>query len=119
MTVPAVLEPLQPNYDGPPLPVLFAVTTETVTRGELKADDESTDTPTSVKIVNLSNSSDQPLDVTVIVVDVPTQKSSQASVFLIPGGRQALGPDAGLRMASGNQITLRSRGFHDLVETVP
>lgn len=112
-------EPLQPNYDGPPLPVLFAVTTEIVSRAESNADDDSAYRPTSVKLANISNSSDQPLDVTVIVVDIPTQQSSQASVFLIPGGRQALGPDSGLRMASGNQITLRSRGFHDLVETVP
>lgn len=112
-------EPPQPNYDGPPLPVLFAVTTETVTRGESNAEEEPSDTSSRVKLANLSNSSDQPLDLTVIVVDLPTQKSSQASVFLIPGGRQSLGPDAGLRMASGNQITLRSRGFHDLIETVP
>jgi hypothetical protein len=120
----AVPETPQPNYEGPPLPVLFAVTTETVTRGESNGDEphaesESADTPTSVKRANISNASDQPLDVTVIAVDIPTQKTSQASVFLTPGGQQSLGPDAGLHMESGDQITLRSRGFHDLTETVP
>jgi len=121
---PAVPETLQPDYDGPPLPVLFAVTTESVTRGESDADQphaegEPADTPTSVKRANISNTSDQPLDVTVIAVNMPTQKTSQASLFLTPGGQQSLGPDAGLRMESGDQVTLRSRGFHDLTETVP
>jgi hypothetical protein len=119
MRATAAPEPLQPNYDGPPLPVLFAVTTEAASRAESNADNEPADTPSDVKIANISNSSDQPLDLTVIAVDIPTQKTSQASVLLIPGGRQTLGPDSGLRMASGNQITLRSRGFRDLIETVP
>ncbi len=112
-------EPLQPNYDGPPLPVLFAVTTEAVARGESNTDEDPGGTPTSVKVANISSSSDQPLDLTLIAVDIPTQKTSQVSVFLTPGGRQTLGPDSGLRMDSGDQITLRSRGFHDLTETVP
>ena len=120
----AIPEPPQPNYEGPPLPVLFAVTTESVIRGEAdgdqpRAEGEPADTPTSVKRANISNASDQPLDVTVIAVDIPTQKTSQASVFLTPGGQQSLGPDAGLHMESGDQSTLRSRGFHDLTETVP
>lgn len=109
----------QPNTDGPPLPVLFALTTESIASGETSIGGESTDTPRNVKVANLSNSSDQPLDVTLIVVDVPTQKTSQASVFLAPGGQQTFGPDSGLHLESGNQVTLRSRGYHDLIETVP
>ncbi len=117
--IPAVPEAPQPNYDGPPLPVLFAVTGETVRGRGPNADGEPVDPSQVVNIANIANSSDQPLALTIIAVNASTQKTAQVSLFLTPGGRQALGPDAGLRLDSGDQITLRSQGFHDFVATVP
>jgi D-lyxose ketol-isomerase len=98
---------------------LFAVTGETVRGRGPNADGEPVDPSQVVNIANIANSSDQPLALTIIAVNASTQKTAQVSLFLTPGGRQALGPDAGLRLDSGDQITLRSQGFHDFVATVP
>jgi hypothetical protein len=112
----------QPNYDGPPLPVLVNIESRTVPAGRSGAEGEegqSADTPTSVNLATVLNSSDQPLDVTIIDVSASSRKTSQATALLAPGGRQVFGPDMGLGMESGDQITLRSRGFRDLTQTVP
>lgn len=108
-----------PNYDGPPLPVLFNIASQTVPAGLPDADGQPIDTPTSVNMANLLNTSDRLLNITVIDFSASDQKTSQASMLLTPGGRLNFGPDNGLNMESGDQITLRSSGFRDLTQTVP
>jgi len=111
--------PPPPNDDGPPLPVLFNVASQAVPASQPDADGPPVDLPTSVNVGNILNTSDRLLRITVIDFSTSNRKTALASVLLTPGGRQNFGPDSGLNLESGDQITLRSDGFHDLTQTVP
>jgi 3-oxoacyl-ACP reductase-like protein len=103
------------NLDGPPLPLLVAVNPRPVSadNSEDAADGKSSNQ------VEILNTSEQLLAVTVIDVNGPTQKTSSTQVLLQPNGRAHVGSEAGLAMESGDSITLRSAGFRDMTQTVP
>jgi hypothetical protein len=99
----------------PPVPVLFKVTRETPDPDQ----QDSTDVTAALGEVHLVNSSDKDLAVTVVVTNMATLETSQADVFLAPNAEGRAGPDQGLKLHSGDQITLRSPGFTDLQFTAP
>jgi hypothetical protein len=106
------------NLDGPPLPLLVSVGAE---QPEYSLENHEGDmldikTPNRVEILNTS---DQLLAVTVIDVNMPTQKTSSTQVMLPPNGHARIGAEASLAMESGDAITLRSSGFRDMSQTVP
>jgi len=104
------------NLDGPPLPLLVAVNPRPVSADNSADDDADGKSSNQVEILNTS---EQLLAVTVIDVNVPTQKTSSTQVLLQPNGRAHVGSEAGLAMESGDSITLRSAGFRDMTQTVP
>ncbi len=67
----------------------------------------------------VSTASDKPLTITVIDTDVPTQESSQATFVLASRGERHFGMHDGLTMASGDQLTLRSPPYRDVVQQIP
>ncbi len=108
-----------PNYDGPPVPVLVSFTAAPAAapgnRRRSNAGGEPPEILRNASVLNLLNSSDKTLELTVIDVNMSTLKTTQTSVFLPPRGSQNLGQS----MESGDEITLRSPEFQDLTQTVP
>ena len=106
------------NLDAPPLPLLVSVTAEQPEHSLDNGDGATLDakTPNRVEILNTS---DQLLAVTVIDVNMPTQKTSSTQVMLPPNGHARIGVEASLAMESGDAITVRSSGFRDISQTVP
>lgn len=89
--------------DGRALPVMLAIRA-----GTLQA--ESHD---GGRELDLVNTSDEPLTITVLVADVP-----KGDFFVPPRVEQHLGTESGLELEPGSQVTLRSPGFEDLSQTV-
>jgi hypothetical protein len=111
-----------PAYDmsGPPLPVMFAVSS---VRGPVAEDDADDASVPSNRIgvtrqVDLVNESDAPLEITVLATYVPTQETTQAQLFVPPHGQAHAGRESGLKLEPGYQIALHGRGYQELVETV-
>ena len=102
----------EPTSDvgGPALPVLYKISERTVRTGDADSPGETA----RVGEVQLANSSDQPLFITVIDVNLPTMETSQTQIMLGPNAEAQVGADNGLKMQSGDQITLRSPGFSEL-----
>jgi hypothetical protein len=96
------------------LPVLFTVTQRTGS-----TDDEDSPAESVTGEAHLINSSDKDLAVTVIALNLSTQETSQAQVYLGANAEGHAGSSEGLKIHAGDHITLRSPGFPDLELTVP
>jgi len=101
--VPVMEPPPLDSTDGPPLPVMLAVRS-----GAPRSDSPAGDTE-----LDLVNTSDEALTITILVADAP-----KAQLFVPPGVEQHLGTDSGLDLEPGSQVTLRSSGYRQLTETV-
>ncbi len=106
------------NYDGPELPVMFVFGTSPMVVNP----EEGSGGSRTVKEMNdgiVSNLSENPLSLTVTEVNVPTQETWQAQISIGKGGMVHFGVNQGLKMQSGDQITLRSPSFRDLTRDIP
>jgi hypothetical protein len=107
------------NYTGADLPVVFAFSERTVYTTEEQADGEPVNVTKKIKEAIISNSSDQMLTITATEVNIPTQESSIAQIVLPAGTQKHFGLDEGLKMISGDQVTLRSPSYRNLVQLIP
>jgi len=107
------------NHDGPPLPVMFNIINKRMYTAEESVEGVMQNFTRQVNEAVIFNSSGEALTITVLDVDVPTQQKSQAQFVLMPGAQKHFGVDQGLKMQSGDQITLRCAGFHDLESQIP
>jgi hypothetical protein len=113
---PAAIEVPPPDYSGPPLPVLFAISSHPATR---RADDDAGVGDGLRRQVDIANNSGELLEITILAVDTPTQQTSSAQVLLPPHGQAHAGSETGLKLEPGEQIALRSSGYQELTATVP
>jgi hypothetical protein len=114
-TVSAAQATLSGGLDDPPLPVMFSLNTRPVVIN----DDEA---PSRREIQNdgiLLNSSDKRIAITVVEVNLPTMETTQAQLVLQPNGMMHFGQDWGLKMVSGDQLTLRAAGYQEITKTIP
>jgi hypothetical protein len=107
------------SYEGPDLPVVFGIINKSVYTTE----DDERGVPTNVtRNVNeaiVSNSSDRPLTITITEVDPSQKKFSQAQLALPPGVQRHFGENLGLQMLSGDELTLGSASYRDLISRIP
>ena len=106
------------NYDAPELPVMFVFGTSPM----IVQPEEGSGGVRAVKEMNdgiVSNLSENPLSLAVTEVNVSTQETWQAQISLAKGGMMHFGVNQGLKMQSGDQITLRSPSFRDLTRDIP
>jgi len=107
------------NFDAPELPVVFAFSERSVYTTEEDAEGKMANVSKHVKEGIISNSSDKPLTITATEVDVATQEASQTQFVLSAGMQKHFGSDQGLKMISGDQITLRSPAYRESVQQIP
>ena len=107
------------NYDGPDLPVVFAFSERAVYTTEEDSDGKMINVSKRVKEGIISNSSDKPLTVTATEVNIATQETSQTQFVLGAGTQKHFGSDQGLKMISGDQMTLRSPTYRESVQQIP
>lgn len=88
----------------PALPVMVAFRTRRAPPG---------DSPANGRELDLLNTSDQALTITVLIADAP-----RAQLFMLPRDEEHLGTEAGLELEPGSPLTLRSAGYRELTETV-
>jgi hypothetical protein len=103
------------SADDAPLPVLFGVATKPVVINDDEGPSRREIQPDGV----LLNSSDKRIALTVVEVNLPTMETTQAQLVLQPNGAMHFGRDRGLKMVSGDQLTLRATGYQELTKTVP
>jgi len=114
---PSQMEEPAPYDSGAELPVVVGI----VPKQDLFRD-QSTNFEAVWKKVNegiISNGADKPLTITVIDTDVPTQQATQATFELAKGAQRHFGTHDGLTMLSGDQLTLRSPSYRDMIQPVP
>ncbi len=110
---------------GPSLPVMLAVSSHLSLPFDDPNDADSGDDeapalqPDVARQVDLLNESDDLLSITVLAVDVPTQDTTRADLLLPPHGQAHAGREAGLKLGPGYEVTLRSRGYQQMTQTVP
>jgi hypothetical protein len=105
------------NYDGAELPVVFNVVKTTA-----YVSDDAHDGVKVSKDVNeaiIFNSSEKSLDITVTEVNLPTMESSLIEFSLAKGNQKHFGVTQGLKMLSGDQITVRSPTYRDITQLIP
>jgi hypothetical protein len=107
------------NYDGPVLPVVFAFSERYVYTTEDNEEGNPVNVSKRVKEGIISNTSDKPLTITATEVNIATQETSQTQIVLGAGAQKHFGTDMGLKMISGDQMTLRSLSYRDLVQQIP
>jgi hypothetical protein len=107
------------NYDGPVLPIVFAFSDRYVYTAEDNDEGNPVNVSKRVKEGIISNSSDKPLAITMTEVNIATQETSQTQIVLGAGTQKHFGTDLGLKMISGDQMTLRSPSYRDLVQQIP
>jgi hypothetical protein len=107
------------NYDGPDLPIVFAFSERSVYTTEEGADGKMVNVSKRVKEGIIFNSSDKPLNITATEVNIATQETSQTQFVLSGGTQRHFGAEQGLKMLSGDQMTLRSAAYKDSVQQVP
>jgi len=110
--------PASDDY-GPELPVVFAFSERYVYTTEEDADGQTANVSKRVKEGIISNSSDKPLTITATEVNIATQETSQAQFVLSVGMQKHFGSDQGLKMISGDQMTLRSPTYRESVLQIP
>jgi hypothetical protein len=103
------------SAEDPPLPVIFSVSTKPVTINDDEGPSRREIQPDGI----LLNSSDKRIALTVVEVNLPTMETTQAQLVLQPNGAMHFGRDWGLKMVSGDQLTLRAAGYQDLTKTIP
>jgi hypothetical protein len=120
--------PEVPTWDdgGPPLPIMFAVSSHPAWHREDAEDDgagdgdpQPTGQPGVARQVDVLNESSDPLVITVLAVNVPTQETTQTELFVPPHAQAHAGSESGLKLDEGYQVTLRSRGYQQMTQTVP
>jgi hypothetical protein len=107
------------NYDGPDLPIIFAFSERSAYTTEENDEGNMINVTKRVKEGIITNSSDKPLIITAIEVNIPTQDTSQTQFVLSGGAQKHFGADNGLKMISGDQMTLRSPSYKDFVQPIP
>ncbi len=112
---PAVEATPSGGADDAPLPVIFSLNTKPVTINDDEGPSRREIQPDGI----LLNSSDKRIPLTVVEVNLPTMETTQAQLVLQPNGAMHFGRDWGLKMVSGDQLTLRAAGYQDLTKTIP
>lgn len=107
------------NVDGPALPVLLNIYSRRVYTTEEDSEGASHHAWKNVMEAAVTNTSDKPLTVTAIEVNLPTLESSQIQFALAGNGQKHIGTDDGLKMLPGDEITLRSPSFRDFTQQIP
>ena len=107
------------NYDGPVLPIVFAFSERYVYTAEDNDEGNPVNVSKRVKEGIISNTSDKPLTITATEVNIATQEASQTQIVLGAGTQKHFGTDLGLKMISGDQMTLRSPSYRDFVQQIP
>jgi hypothetical protein len=107
------------DYTGAELPVVFAFSERTVYTTEEQPDGEPVNVTRRIKEGIISNASDQTLIITATEVNIPTQESSTAQIVLPARTQKHFGTDQGLKMISGDQVTLRSPSYRNFVQLIP
>lgn len=107
----------EPRVDpGAEMPVVFSVVKTTAyTRGDEDASYRMTPTNEAVVL----NSSDKPLSLTLIELHLPTMESTRFEFLLPAGSQRHVGPEQGMKFTSGDQLTLRSPSFRDILQQIP
>lgn len=98
-----------------PLPVIFSVATKPVVINDDEGPSRREIQPDGI----LLNSSDKRIALTVVEVNLPTMETTQAQLVLQPNGAMHFGRDWGLKMVSGDQLTLRAAGYQELTQNIP
>jgi hypothetical protein len=105
---------------APPLPVMLAVTSHTAQRHSDDADGSAATGPPGTEWqVDLYSSLDRYLVVTVVSVNVSTRKTTQTDVVLQPSAQSHVGSESGLSLEPGDQVIVRSSGYHEVTQVVP
>lgn len=105
------------SEDKPEMPVMFTLVKTTV-----YVDDENR---AGAKISQdayegiVFNTSENTLDFTVTEVNLPTMEKSESQFTLAKGNQRHFGIAQGLKMLSGDQITLRSQAYRDIAKIIP
>jgi hypothetical protein len=103
------------SADDQPLPVIFTVGTRPVVINDDEGPSRREIQPDGI----LLNSSDKRIALTVVEVNLPTMETTEAQLVLQPNGAMHFGKDWGLKMVSGDQLTLRAAGYQGLTQTIP
>ena len=103
------------SADDQPLPVIFTVGTRPVVINDDEGPSRREIQPDGI----LLNSSDKRIALTVVEVNLPTMETTEAQLVLQPNGAMHFGKDWGLKMISGDQLTLRAAGYQELTQTIP
>jgi hypothetical protein len=103
------------SVDDQPLPVIFTVGTRPVVINDDEGPSRREIQPDGI----LLNSSDKRIALTVVEVNLPTMETTEAQLVLQPNGAMHFGRDWGLKMVSGDQLTLRAAGYQGLTQTIP
>jgi hypothetical protein len=114
---PSQIEEPAPSDSDAELPVVFSI----VNKPDFLRD-RSSNFEGAWKKVNegiISNGADKPLTVTVIDTDVPTQETTQATFELGKGAQRHFGVQDGLKMSKGDQLTVRSPPYRDMIQQIP
>jgi hypothetical protein len=109
--------PQQDYSNGPELPVIFNITDRTIMVNDPEGAEPSY--RRTEKEAILMNSADQRFAITAIETNLPTMESSEAQLVLPPKGQLHFGSEWGLKMLPGDQLTLRSPPFRDLIKIIP
>jgi len=107
------------SYEGPDLPVVFGIINKMVYTVEDEERGAGRNVTRNVNEAIVSNSSDRPLTITVTELDASHTKFSQAQLLLPPGVQRHFGEDLGLKMLSGDELTLGSASYRDLIQQIP
>jgi hypothetical protein len=107
------------HEDGPELPIVFAFAERSIYTTEDDDQGSPVNVTKRVKEAVITNSSSETLTVTATEINLPTQESSQAQFFLGGGMQKRFGTEQGLKMNSGDQLTLRSSSYRDSVQQIP
>jgi len=113
----AEAEPTQADQDGGEPPVMFALVKTTAYVREEGGDGPYRVVPANEVVV--TSLSDKPLSVTVIDLHLPTMEAAQSEFTLPKSIQKHVGVEQGLKMLSGDQITLRTPPFKDIVQMIP
>lgn len=112
---PAAEETPPGGMDDQPLPVIFSVATKPIVINDDEGPSRREIQPDGI----LLNSSDKRIALTIVEVNLPTMQTTQAQLVLQANGAMHFGRDRGLKMVSGDQLTLRAAGYQEITKTIP
>jgi hypothetical protein len=111
--------PDTPNYEGSELPIVFAFSERSAYVAEENEAGNLVNVSKRLKEGIITNSSDKSLSIAAIEVNLPTQETSQIQLVLSAGAQKHFGTEQGLKMISGDQLTLRSASYRDSIQLIP